>query len=98
MAYALDKPGHAPPSPKGRCPVGAVTAGRAQIDPKEVDMASFAEAHAAWQRAEQEAQAVPSATTREAAQQAHFALTHHPAAHKARGEIQQMANRQRSSR
>jgi hypothetical protein len=56
---------------------------------------TFAEAFDAWKQADQEAQSVPSATTRQAAQQAHFALTHHPATHKARGEIQQMANRQR---
>lgn len=59
---------------------------------------SFAEAHAAWQQAEAEAQAVPSATTRLAAQQAHFALTHHPATHKARGQIQQAETRRRSAR
>jgi hypothetical protein len=59
---------------------------------------SFADAHAAWQQAKAEAQAVPSATTAQAAEQAHFALTHHPAAHRARGEIQNMANRQRGRR
>jgi hypothetical protein len=56
---------------------------------------SFSDTYAAWEAAERDAQTVPSAETRIAAHQAHFALTHHPAAHKARGQAQYAENRRR---
>lgn len=61
-------------------------------------MDSFAKVFAEWQRAEQEAQAVPSATTAQAAEQAHFALTHHPAAHHGRGQIEGRERNRRGGR
>lgn len=61
-------------------------------------MPTFPEAFDAWKRAEQEAQAVPSATTAQAAEQAHFALTHHPAAHHGRGQIEGRERNRREGR
>ena len=58
-------------------------------------MSTFSEAYRRWEAAEREAREVPSTVTRQAAQQAHFALKHHPAAHKARGKVDRAEERRR---
>jgi hypothetical protein len=58
-------------------------------------MTSFADAFQAWKEDRATAGQIPSAETRQAEQQAHFALTHHPAAHRARGLVQRDEQRRR---
>lgn len=61
-------------------------------------MSTFPEAFAAWEDARRTAEQLPSTETRFAAEQAHFALTHHPAAHHARAKVERGEQRRRAGR
>jgi hypothetical protein len=61
-------------------------------------MPTFPEAFAAWEDAQRDAETLPSAATRLAAEQAHFALTHHPSAHHARAKVERGEQRRRAGR
>jgi hypothetical protein len=61
-------------------------------------MSTFSDAYAAWEDAQRDADTVPSTETRLAAEQARFALTHHPAAHHARSKVERREQRRRAGR
>jgi hypothetical protein len=60
-------------------------------------MASFADAHAEWQRLQAEAAQTGSSSVKTAAEQARIAVVHHPAANRARGQIQHAVEEQRAT-